>query len=148
MFRNGFVFRLIGILLLVGLMAFGGFMAYKTGVTAGIAQAPAVATAMSQSAENGQGMPWMYGYPHPYGFGYHPYLGYFPLGGICFSIFFLFLLFGVLRMVFFRTWRHTWGHPGSWGKHSEGNVPPIFDEWHKRAHEGGEKPTEDGGQKE
>jgi hypothetical protein len=35
-------------------------------------------------------------------------------------------------MLFGRPWRHGWRHHGKW----EGGVPPMFDEWHKRAHEG------------
>lgn len=144
MFRNGFVFRVIGALFLIGLVAAGGFMAFKAGETQGIAQAPAVATAISNAAEDGQALPPMmygpgYGYGfHPYGFGYRHPFGFFP-GGICFSIFFIFLFFGLLRMIFFRPWRHGWGHHGPWGKW-EGGVPPMFDEWHKRAH--GEEPGE------
>ncbi len=143
MFRNGFVFRLIGVLLLIGLMAVGGFMAYKAGIAQGISQAPAVATAISQAAENGQTVPPMvgpgygYGY-HPYGFGYPHHFGFLPLGGICFSIFFLFL--GFLKMIFFRPWRHGHIH-GPWGRHWEGGVPSMFNEWHKRAH--GETPAEE-----
>lgn len=145
MFRNGFVFRLIGVLLLIGLVAAGGFMAYKAGIAQGVSQAPAVATAISQAAENGQAVPPMvgpgYGYGfHPYGFGYPHHFGFFPLGGICFSIFFIFLFFGFLKMIFFRPWRHGHMH-GPWSRHWEGGVPPMFNEWHKRAH--GEKPEEE-----
>jgi hypothetical protein len=139
MFRNGFAFRLIGVLLLVGLVAAGGYMAYRAGITQGIAQAPAVATAISEATESGQPVPPMYGY-HPYAFGYPHRFGFFPLGGICFSIFFLFLFFGLLKMIFFRPWRHGHMH-GPWGKKWEGNVPPMFDEWHTRAHGG--KPAEE-----
>jgi hypothetical protein len=144
MFRNGFVFRLIGVLLLVGLVAAGGFMAYKAGVAQGVMQAPEVATAISEAAKNGQAAPPMmypgynYGY-RPYGFGPGHHFGFFPLGGICFSIFFLFLFFGFLKMVFFRPWRYGHMH-GPWGRHWEDGFPPMFNEWHKRAH--GEQPEE------
>jgi hypothetical protein len=149
MSRNGFIFRLIGVLLLLGLVAAGGFMAYKTGVAQGIAQAPEVAAAIEKSAENGQVAPvppmygygYGYGYPHPYGFGYPHHFN--PFGAICFSFLFLFLFFGAMRMIFFRRMGHGWGHHGHhgpWGKW-EGGFPPMFDEWHKRAH--GEKPAEE-----
>lgn len=146
MFRNGFIFRLIGALLLVGLVAAGGFMVYKAGVAQGIAQAPQVAEAIQQSAENGQPVPPMYGYGYPYGYGFGYRHHFFnPFSAICFSILFLFFFFGFLRMVFFRRWHRGWGHHGHhghWGKW-EGGVPPMFDEWHKRAHEvPGEKPAE------
>jgi hypothetical protein len=154
MFRNGFIFRLIGVLLLVGLVAAGGFMAYKAGVAQGIAQAPEVATAISQAAENGQvaPVPPMYGYGYGYGPGYPIYrhhFGFFPFGAICGSIFFIFLFLGIMRMIFFRgMWHRGWGDHkhGPWGKHWEDGVPPMFNEWHKRAHD--EKPVEEGDKKE
>jgi hypothetical protein len=147
MFRNGFIFRLIGALLLLGLIAGGAFMAYNAGVAQGIAQAPEVAVAIEKAAENGQVAPispmrgYGYDYPHPYGFR-HPHF-FNPFGAICFSIFFLFLFFGFMKMIFFRRMGHRWGHHGyhgPWGKNWEGNVPPHFEEWHKRAH--GEKPVD------
>ena len=153
MFRNGFVFRIIGALLLIGLVAAGGFMAYKAGVGQGISQAPAVATAISQAAENGQAAPiplMMYQYGHGYGPGFYPHMygfhhfGFFPFG-ICGSILFLFFFFGFMKMIFFRPWHHSGHMHGPWGRHWEGGVPPMFNEWHKQAH--GEKPTTEEGTK-
>jgi len=150
MFRNGLVFRIVGALLLIGLATVGGFMAYRAGVAQGVIQAPAVATAISKAAENGQAAPippMMYGRGYGYGYGYpmigHPF-GFFPFGAICGSILFLFLFFGVMRMIFFRGMMHRgWeGHKhGPWGRHWENGVPPMFEEWHKRAH--GEKTEEE-----
>ena len=147
MFRNGFIFRLIGALLLLGLVTGGAFMAYNAGIAQGIAQAPVVAAAIENATENGQVAPIPpmmygngYGYPHGFVYGRH----FNPFGAICFSFLFLFLFFGAMRMLFFRRMRHGWGHHGHhgpWGKGWEGNVPPPFEEWHKRAH--GEKPAEE-----
>jgi hypothetical protein len=141
MFQKGpfIVLRVIGVLLLLGLLVGGGFMAYKAGVSQGISQAPAVATAISQAAQNGQGVPVapMYGYGHGFGPGFYPYhgFGFFPFG-ICGSILLVFFFFGLMRMIFFRPWHHGWGHRshGPWGRHWENGVPPMFEEWHKRAH--------------
>lgn len=157
MFRNGFVFRLIGVVLLLGLIAAGSFMAFKAGEARGITQAPAVATAISKAAENGQVAPvppMMYGYGHPnpygygYGFGYRHHFN--PFGAICFSLFFLFFFFGFMKMIFFRRMRHGGHHKhGPWGKGWEDGTPSMFNEWHKRAHnEGGEKPADEGDKKE
>ncbi|MBL8103217.1 MAG: hypothetical protein JNM02_11840 [Anaerolineales bacterium] len=148
MFRNGLVFRVIGVLLLLGLIAAGGFMVFKAGEARGVMQAPAVATAISEAAENGQGAPvppMMYGrgYGYPYSYGYHHHFGFFPFGAICGSIIFLFFFFGFLKMIFFRGMRHGWGshgHHGPWGRKWEDGVPPMFNEWHKRAH--GEQPAD------
>ncbi len=153
MFRNGLVFRVIGVLLLIGLLAAGGFMAFKAGEANGISQAPVVATAITNAAENGQGVnmpPMMYGHGYGYGQGYpmmygRHHFGFFP-GGICFSILFLFLFFGFLKMIFFRGMRHGRHMHGPWGRHWEDGVPPMFNDWHKRAHS--EKPEEDGNKKE
>jgi hypothetical protein len=105
-----------------------------------------VATAISKAAENGQVAPvppMMYG--HGYGYGYPMYgrhFGFHPLGAICGSIFFLFLFLGFMKMIFFRGMMHRgWEghkHHGPWSRHWENGVPPMFEEWHKRAH--GEKP--------
>lgn len=145
-------FRVFAALLFIGLIATAGMFAYKAGMAQGISQAPAVATAIAQAAENGQGAPvppMMYGHGYPgygYGYGYGHHFGFNPFGAICFGIFFLFLFFGFMKMMFFRRMRHTWGHhrhQGPWGKNWEGGVPPIFNEWHKRAHGEGEKPVEE-----
>lgn len=153
MFRNGLVFRVIGVLLLIGLIAAGGFMAFKAGEANGISQAPAVATAIANAAENGQAVnvpPMMYGHGYGYGPGYpmmygHHHFGFFP-GGICFSILFLFLFFGFLKMIFFRGMRHGHHRHGPWGRNWEDGVPPMFNDWHKRAH--GEKPEEESDKKD
>jgi hypothetical protein len=143
------IFRVFGALLLLGLIVGAGAFGYQAGVMRGIEQAPVVAAAIENAAENGQVAPvppmmyghgyYGYGYPHGFGYGHH----FNPFAAICGSILFLFLFFGAMRMLFFRRMRHGWGHHGHhgpWGKGWEGNVPPIFDEWHKRAH--GEKPAE------
>ena len=143
------VLRVLGALIVLGLIAGAGAFGYQAGVARGIEQAPQVAAAIENAAENGQVAPVMpmyghgyaYGYPQPYGFGFHHHFN--PFGAICGSIFFLFLFFGAMKLIFFRRMRHGWGHHGHhgpWGKGWEGNVPPPFEEWHKRAH--GEKPAE------
>ena len=157
MFRNGFVFRLIGVVLLLGLIAAGGFMAFKAGEARGITQAPAVATAISKAAESGQVAPippMMYGYGHPNSYGYGYGMGYRhhfnPFGTICFSLIFLFFFFGFIKMIFFHRMRHGGHHKhGPWGKGWEDGAPSMFNEWHKRAHnESGEKPADESDKKE
>jgi hypothetical protein len=59
---------------------------------------------------------------------------FFPFG-ILFIPLFIFLFFGVMRAVF---WRGRWGRRGPW----DGGAPGWFDEWHRRAHEGGERRTD------
>lgn len=157
MFRNGIFFRVIGVLIVLGLLAVGGFMAFRAGEVSGISQAPAVATAISKAAENGQPAnipPMMYGNEFGYGYGHHGvyrhHFGFFP-GAFCFSIFFLFLLFGALKMIFFGRMHHMRHHGsghghGPWGRDWEEGASSKFNDWHKRAH--GEKPEEDSDKKE
>ena len=150
MFRNGFLFRLIGVVLLLGLIAAGGIMVFKAGEARGIVQAPAVATAISKAAESGQVAPvppMMYGQPYGYGYGFGYRHHFNPFGAICGSIIFLFFFFGFLKMIFFSRMRHGGHHMhGPWGKGWEGGAPSMFNEWHKKAH--GEKPAEEEDKKE
>ena len=152
------IFRLVGLLLVIGLAVGGGMMAYNAGFSQGAFQAPVVARAIEKAAESGQGAPvppMMYGYGSPYGYGYPAYghhFGFSPFSAICGSIFFLFLFLGFMKMIFFRGMHHGGHHMhGSWGKHWEGGAPPMFNEWHKHAHEApvgdGEKSAEEGDKK-
>ncbi len=127
------VFRVIAALLFLALIVAGGFFAYRAGVAEGIAQAPQVAEAIEQAGENGQVLPPMYGYGHGYGF-HRSHFGFFPFG-ILGGLFLLFLFFGFIRMLVFGS-MHYHGHHrhGPWGRHWEDGVPPMFSEWHKRAH--------------
>ncbi|GAB1471284.1 hypothetical protein MASR2M66_21620 [Chloroflexota bacterium] len=142
-FARALVFLLVSGLILGG----AGMLGYRAGITRGIAQAPQVAAAIEKSAENGQVVPPMYGHGYGYGYGYPQgmygfgYPHHFnPFGAICGSILLIFLLFGFMKMFVFRGMRHSWRHHGPWKKDWEGGAPPMFDEWHKRAH--GEKPAE------
>ena len=90
-----------------------------------------------------------YGYGHPFGFGIFGFLG---------GLFFLFIIFGLLRAIFWRGGygrRGGWG-PGGWGRpggpgrpaeiirprsgrprpnpHWEARANETFEDWHRRAH--------------
>ena len=137
MFKNGsFVWRLIGVLLLIGLMIGGGVMAYRAGIAHGIAQAPEVASAISNAAESGEGLPFpAYGYGYPV-HRMRPHFGFFPFGGIFGFILFIFLFFGLMRMIF-RPWGwHYYGHMhgrGPWKGHGRYWGPPP---WVREGEEG------------
>jgi hypothetical protein len=87
--------------------------AYNLGVARGIAQHTPVTPVGAYPG------PW----PHPWGFGWF----FFPL--------FLFGWFFVLRVLF---WGGRRGWHGGRGGHYRGqlDVPPAFEEWHRRAHAG------------
>jgi hypothetical protein len=126
MFRK-IVFRIIAGLVLLAAIAGIAFFAYQAGVNHGTA-----ATIQVPTAENGVAF-----YPH---YRIHPFMG-FGLFGVLFTFFLLFMAFGAMRRLIWGPrwgWRHMRHGPmgndsmkhGPW---SEG-VPPMFAEWHRRAH--------------
>ena len=95
-----------------------GMYAYNAGVTQGLAQSGRIV-----APDGGAVVPYYNPMPyHPFGFG-------FP--GFLFSCLFIFMIFGLIRAIFFR--RH-------WGMHSRrdmwnGDFPPMAAEWHRKMHE-------------
>jgi hypothetical protein len=106
----------IAALVIAGAAAIG-IGAYNAGVAQGIAEGGRVIAAPPA------GTPYVYVWPRPWGFGFFP----------VFPIFFLFFLFFVVRGLL---WRGSWR--GGLACRYDG-VPPLFDEWHRRAHR--EQPT-------
>jgi hypothetical protein len=125
--------RIVSALVLIVAIVAIGFFAYQAGVAHG--------SPITIQSPSGESMPApypYYGMPfyHPWGFG-------FGFGFLGFLIP-LFLFFLALRAFRFLFWGSRWGHhhggQGPWGRHWENGVPPMFEEWHKRAH--GETPEE------
>ena len=125
---------------LVLLAAIGGiaFFAFQAGVAQG--------SPITIEAPSGDAVP----VPHPYyGYGYgmrfhHPFGFGFGCFGPLLALLLLFLALKSFRMLMWGP-RWGWGHHmhgrGPWGRHWENGVPPMFDEWHKRAH--GDKESQD-----
>ena len=102
-----------------------GIAAYNLGFSHGIAQQ------LPAAAAGAVAYPWPY---RPWGFGF----------GFLFPLLFLFLLFRVL--LWRGPWRGGWHGGGYYGRGcypgGPAGVPPMFDEWHRRAHERDkERPT-------
>jgi hypothetical protein len=94
-----------------------GFGAYNFGFSQGVMESPQVASAI----RNG-------GYAYPQGW-YRPW----PFGfGFFFPFFFFLFWFVVVRALF---WHGPWRGGRRWMRSDQ--VPPMFDEWHRRAHEQG-----------
>ena len=115
--------RIVAGLVLVAAIAGIAFFAFQAGVARGspiTIEAPSGETA--PLPYYGYGMP----YHRPFGFGY----GFGCLG----PLLAFFLLFLAFRFLFWGP-RWGWGPRGPW-RHGwgEGGVPPMFEEWHKRAH--------------
>jgi hypothetical protein len=141
MFKH-IVFRILAALVLLAAIVGIASFAFNAGMARGAAlnlQAPAAAA--------GQPVPY-YGYPMP--FMPHPFIG-FGFFGLLAPIFLLFLAFGAARRMLWGPrfgWRHM--QHGPWGEKGPGGadfVPPMFSEWHRRAHDGKEQPSEPAAQK-
>jgi hypothetical protein len=125
-------FRIIAGLVLLAAIAGIAFFAYQAGAVHG-----AAANIQLPAAENGVRL-----YPH---FGMFPFLG-FGIFGLLFVFFLVALAFGAMRRLIWGPrwgWRHMHGPLGHapWGE----GVPPMFAEWHRRAHaspSGDEQPSE------
>ena len=125
------VFRIVSALVLVAAIAGIAFVAYNAGVANG--------SPVTLNAPEGQPYPMPY-YHHSFGMPM-PFFG-FGCFGIIITLFLFAMAMKAFRMMAFGRhfghmhghgpWRHDWGEKG---------VPPMFEEWHKRAH--GVAPAED-----
>ena len=130
-------FRILAGLVLLAAIAGIGFFAYSAGVAHG------TALDVKSLVVQGQAQPPipMYGYQ----MGFHHIMPFFGCFGILIPLFLFFLAFAAMRHLFWGPgfgWRHRmhmhghWGEKGRWAE----DVPPMFAEWHRRAH--GEPPVE------
>jgi hypothetical protein len=125
----------IGFLILAVVLIGGGIVAsvaYQAGVSTAV-------TTVAASAPDGAVVTPVAPYPYPYGYGWGWGHGGFPFLGILAGLFFLFLLFALIRAA---TWRGPGWRGGGWGDHDHrSRFHDTFDEWHRKAHEGGSPPT-------
>jgi len=134
--------RIVSALVLLAVVAGVGAFAFRSGMERGLATNVAELPQFKDLPKDGV-PPIMYrydGFGRGYGMPFHrPHFGFgFGIFGFLFTLFLFFIALKALRVLF---WGPRWGHMrGSWGRHWEGGVPPMFEEWHKRAH--GE-PTEE-----
>lgn len=134
------VFRIISALVLIAALAGIAFFAFNAGVAHGVA-----ANVQVQAGESG-GQPYpYYGYGMPF---WRP-IPFFEFGffGLLIPLFLFFLVFGAFRRLIWGPrwgWHHMhrrdWGGPMGYGPGGE-SVPPMFAEWHRRAH--GEEPKDE-----
>ena len=133
--------RIVSALILVAALAGIAFFAFRAGVAQG--------SPITIEAPDGQTVPAPYPF---YGYGYGPRFHHpFGFGFGCFGpLLALFLLFVALKSFRLLFWGPRWGwghHPmhgrGPWSRHWENGVPPMFDEWHKKAHESPRESTDE-----
>jgi hypothetical protein len=140
--------RVVPAILLIVVLAIGGGLIANAAYQAGVDTA--VTTAVADGATTVVAPLPAYGYG--YGYGWHPFGFGFGIFGLLVGLFFLFIIFGLIRAIFWggrRGWGPGgWGGPGGWnrpggpGNHSpyERNpwierFGPSFEEWHRHAHE-------------
>ena len=134
--------RIVSALVLIAAIAGIGFFAFRAGVAQG--------SPITIEAPSGQSVtaPYpFYGHGMPFGYGHHmPFFG-FGCFGLLIPLFLFFLAMKAFRFAFGGPrWGHMGNHRGPWAWHWENGVPPMFDEWHKKAHNvarGGGETTED-----
>ena len=122
--------RIVLVVVVIAALAAVGGLAYQAGLAQGAAVQLGAAGAEARQLMPGGG----HGFAmRAGGFGFGLGLG---LVGLFFKgLLFFGLIALVLRFIFRPCWGHgRWGHPGE-----AGGVPPMFAEWHRRAH--GEPPA-------
>ena len=137
--------RILAAILLVAVLAIGGGIIATTAYQAGLGTAITTATGSAGTDVAPVVVTPAYGYG--YGPGWHPGFG-FGFFGFLATLFFLFIVFALLRAIFWRggPGRRGWG-PGGWGGYGYGKGPDgsgngpweshanqAFDDWHRRAH--------------
>lgn len=121
---NNVGLRIAAVFVLVAAVVGVAFFAYQAGVAQG--------SPITIQSPSGETAPLPYPY---YGYGM-PFFGPWGFGFGCFGpLLAFFLIFLAFRFLF---WGSRWGwghhHYGAWGRRWENGVPPMFEEWHKRAH--------------
>ena len=112
--------RILAAILLVAVLAIGGGIIATTAYQAGLSTAITTATGSAGTAVTPVVVP-AYGYG--YGPGWHPGFG-FGFFGFLATLFFLFIVFALIRAIFWRggPGRRGWG-PGGWGGYGYGKGP-------------------------
>jgi hypothetical protein len=113
-----FVLSLLLVLVIVAGAIGLGTYAYNAGIAQGLVQSGKVVV-----PDGGAAVPYYGPFSYrPFGFGF---------GGILFGCFFLFLIVGLVRAIF---WRRHWGMHGRRGMWN-GDFPPMAAEWHRKMHD-------------
>jgi len=120
--------RFLAVLVALAAIAGIGYLAFN----AGVAQGVTTSAALPQGQAGGTAVPY---------YGWHAWFPGFPFFGFFGALFGLFLFFLVLRLILFAVFGPRWGYRnhlhGGWHHawEDESGLPPMFREWHDRAHQ-------------
>jgi hypothetical protein len=133
---NGFL-RFLAAFVFVAVLAGIGIGVYNAGVNEGLTQA-----ALAAQAAGDDPAVVVPPYVGPYGYG-HGWGGGFGFFGLLFGIFFLFLLFGLIRAAFgWGRWNGGGrGGPGGWGGGGGGGREERIAEYHRELHKRDAEPS-------
>ncbi len=127
--------RIIAAIVLVAVLALGGGLIATSAYQAGVNTAVTTATASGATVVAPVIVP-------AYGYGWHAFGFGFGIFGFFAALFFLFIVFALIRAILWRGGpgrRGGWGGPG-WHGHDgsrwETRAHDTFDDWHRRAHDG------------
>ena len=126
--------RFLAAILLIAVLVVGGGIIATTAYQAGLSTAVTTATGSGGTVVTPVAVP-----PYGYGYGWHPYGFGFGIFGFLATLFFLFIIFGLIRAIF---WRGGPGRRGGWGGSGggnsrggwEGRAHDTFEDWHRQAH--------------
>jgi hypothetical protein len=132
--------RVIAAILLIAVLVVGGGIIATTAYQAGLSTAVTTATGTGGTVVTPVVVP-----PYGYGYGWHGGGFGFGIFGFLATLFFLFIIFGLIRAIFWRGgpgrrggWGGPgggWGGPGGYGQTGwEGRAHDTFEDWHRRAH--------------
>jgi hypothetical protein len=104
--RGSIFFRVVGAIILIGVLAGAGAFIFQAGQAQGYALGSSASGAALQPPAPAlpQGAPFYPGYSYPF---WRPHFFFFPFG-LIFGLFFLFVISGLFRRIF-------WGFPGPRG---------------------------------
>jgi hypothetical protein len=129
-------FRIVMVFIIIAAIAGLGVFAYQAGLANGAAQVAVTNGAPGAVVQAPYMMPY-WGGP----FGFH-HFGFFGIFGLLIPIFFFLIIFSAIRGLFWgrHYGMHGWHHGrmdmrhGDWDKEGT-DVPPFFEEMHRRMHE-------------
>jgi hypothetical protein len=139
--------RIIAAILLVAVLVIGGGIIATTAYQAGLSTAVTTATGSGGTVVTPVVVP-------AYGYGWHPFGVGFGIFGFFATLFFLFIVFALIRAIVWRGgpgrrgwgpgWGPGWGGPGWYGSGKgpdghgqspwEARAHETFDGWHRQAH--------------